>query len=145
MYVIQCRIIICNAIPSYLIPIRITYNIVPLLHFTGGVNSISISPEGEVLVVEGSTLRLTCTPESTEQLLGAIRLSEVVGINTIADLAPSELDTVNHVVIYSFGPVTRQQSGTTLVCKNILLATSSKKAILNVACELIPLWTIISI
>ena len=49
---------------------------------------------------------------------------------------PSELDTLNHVVIYSFGPVTRQQSGTTLICRNIVLATSSEKAILNVVSEL---------
>ena len=118
--------------------IRIIPHIVPLLHLAGGVNSISISPEGEVLVVEGSTLRLTCTPESTGQLLGVIRLYEVQEGNMMVDLqVPFESDTVNHVVIYSFGPVTRQQSGTALICRNTFLATSSKKAILNVASELI--------
>ena len=91
-------------------------------------------------MVEGSTLRLTCTPGSTGQLLGVIRLFEVQEGNRIVDLqVPYESDTVNHVVIFSFGPVTRQQSGTTLICRNTFLATSSKKAILNVASELIPL------
>ena len=91
-------------------------------------------------MVEGSTLRLTCTPESTGQLLGVIRLYEVQEGNRIVELqVASELDTVNHVVIYRFGPVTRQQSGTTLICRNTFLATLSKKVILNVASELIPL------
>ena len=92
--------------------------------------TVTIDPVGNVTVVEGNNLTITCTDEVNggNTLILLENGSQLIGDN----IPPNE---VNGVVRVFYLTVDRMKSGNTYVCESVLTATTSPVMELTVTCK----------
>ena len=91
---------------------------------------VTITPVGNVDVVEGTILTITCTDGSS---IGSILSLRRNGVSLVGDDVPP--NEVNGTVRIFRLPVNRTQDGDMYDCQSVLTATVSPVITLSVACK----------
>ena len=108
---------------------------IPMLRVSGVVvvsvaQEVTITPVGNVDVVEGTILTITCTDGSS---IGSILSLRRNGVSLVGDDVPP--NEVNGTVRIFRLPVNRTQDGDMYDCQSVLTATVSQVITLSVACK----------